>query len=106
MKFLTSILILAFIAITSAIPQPPSMEEKIEKVSNFINNFPGSKDDLMNALQTRMEEKSKDPNHKDWKKEDVEKFVDAVAAKLNGKVITGDEFKKFAAAQLAARGMN
>jgi hypothetical protein len=51
-----------------------------------------------------MDERAKDPNHKEFKKEEVERFADAVASKLTGKVMSGDEFKKIVADQLAKRG--
>lgn len=103
MKFLAPLLIFAFIAIASSFPQvPPKIEEIVEKVVNFINNFPGGKDELEKALVIRMEQRAKN-FHNEYNKEEIENFVETVASKLNGKVMNGEDFKKLAAAQLAAR---
>lgn len=83
-------------------PPPMNMQERVDHVSNFINKFPGSREDLEKALMQNMAERAKNMP-KDTKKEDIEQFISAVAAKLNGKTMNGEDFKKFAAAQMAAK---
>ena len=99
MKLFVAIFLFALVAIATAKPQ--NMEEKVEKVVNFINNFQGSRDELEKALIAKMDEKAK--TGKTWKDEEVAKFLEMVVPKLNGKVISGEEFKSFIKAQVAAR---
>lgn len=101
MKLSIFIAFIALICMVHAQPPPMNLQEKVDHVSNFINKFPGTREDLEKVLMQRMTERAKDLP-KDIKKEDIERFISAVASKLDGKVMTGDDFKKFAATHMTA----
>lgn len=81
------------------------MLQRVQKAADFINNFPGTREELEKAL---IEKIDKDHEaHKDMPpmpKEIIDKFIAAVAEKLNGKLMSPEEFKAFLEAKLAAKG--
>ncbi|KAG5667077.1 hypothetical protein PVAND_015076 [Polypedilum vanderplanki] len=101
MKSIVIFLCALIIAVTAN--PPPHVEEKINKIVEFINNFTGSKAELEAALvQNFQQDHEKVPEH--VTKEMIENFIETVASKITSKVMTGDDFKKFAAQKMAEKG--
>lgn len=104
MKFFIVITIFLIIAFVTCQPPAMAFQDKVNHVVDFINKFQGTKEELENAILKKMEEKA-EKLPKDVPKEAVDRFIEAVANRLESKVMTGEDFKKFAAEQAEkARG--
>jgi hypothetical protein len=103
--------IISFLAIASIIsfisaqppPIPPPVLEKINKIAEFINNFSGSREELEKALIANMDKEHGKDMAPNFPPEMIQKFIEAVASKLNGKVMSGDDFKAFTNKQISGR---
>jgi hypothetical protein len=91
------------VAVCALPPPPPHVQEKIARIADFINSFAGSKAELEAALvQNFQKDHDEMPAH--ITKEMIERFIDDVASKLTSTVMSGDDFKKFSAEQMAKKG--
>ena len=84
-------------------PLPPPVLEKITRISDFINNFAGTREDLEKALIANMDKDHGKDMAPNFPPEQIKMFIDMVASKLNGKVMSGDDFKAFVGKQMAER---
>lgn len=85
-------------------PLPPPMLEKVNRIADMINNYQGTREDLEKIMIEKMDSDHGKDMPPPPPKEVIQVFIDSVASKLNGKVMSGDDFKEFAKKQMAARG--
>ena len=94
---------LAFISAQPPPPIPPPVQDKINHIADFINNFKGSKEDLEKALIANMDKEHGKDMAPNFPPEKIQMFVDMVASKINSKIMSGDDFKAFTNKQISAR---
>lgn len=101
--FLAIICTINFISAQPPPPIPPPVQDKINHIADFINNFSGSREDLEKALISNMDKEHGKDMAPNFPPEKIQMFIDAVASKLNGKVMSGDDFKAFTNKQISGR---
>ncbi|CAG9810165.1 unnamed protein product [Chironomus riparius] len=94
---------LAFISAQPPPPIPPPVLEKINHISNFINNFSGTREELEKALIANMDKEHGKDMAPNFPPEKIQMFIDMVASKINSKVMSGDDFKAFTNKQISGR---
>lgn len=101
--FIAIICTVSIISAQPPLPIPPPVQEKINHIADFINNFSGSRDELEKALISHMDNEHGKDMAPNFPPEKIQMFIDAVASKLTSKVMSADDFKAFTNKQISGR---